>query len=165
LGVVKAYETSEKSGFSGMRIILSPEVFADLQCKKAKSEYFECYCKRLTVWNIPTNYLFKHLVRNREGKNVNYFELLWSYNSFESGDFSHIDVLKKLESTFKGEAIKHSMATAQLFYDSLLLTMWNRPKDERFAEQSSKLKQLIKSDCLLLLNRFFSKLINFRLCF
>jgi hypothetical protein len=123
-GVAKAYETSERTGISGMRILISPEVFNDLHCKRIEENGKVYFITRFAMTNnINQLYVFKHLDRNRENEKIDCYELLWPFHSFLNDDFTCVDQLAKLKPTFKGEALKHYYETLELMYECFKLPL------------------------------------------
>jgi hypothetical protein len=143
LGVVNAYETSEKSNLSGMRIILSTEVFNDLQPVCEQTPYI--YKKEIAIFqnNIPDSYYFKQINEDRCGNPTHLYELIWSYQGLRNCTYGHVKTIKGIASFIPVAAKKHLKATSQVLLDGLLLTDCNALAQDDFSNAKEQLERLI----------------------
>ncbi|SHM51264.1 hypothetical protein SAMN05444266_108329 [Chitinophaga jiangningensis] len=128
--VARAYETSELSRLSGMRIIISPEVIVDLEVSHLTIPDFQCYIKDIPTYGIDMRYYFRHIDTNEKDEKCNLYEMLWPYNRVNDHAPECIDILTKIKPTFPLAVIRQFSKTAQLFHDSYLLSEW-KIKDQR----------------------------------
>lgn len=145
LGVVNAYETSEKSNLSGMRIILSMEVFNDLQANPIDTSNIH-YKKEIDIFhsNVPTPYYLKQISEDRCGNPTHLYELIWSYQGMNTCTYDYVDKIKGIAPSIPDAAKKHLKATAQVLLDGLLLTDCNSQAGNKFSHARNQLEQLIK---------------------
>ncbi|WPV65937.1 hypothetical protein [Chitinophaga sp. LS1] len=122
--VARAYETSELSKLSGMRIIISPEVIKDLEVLHLTIPDFQCYFKDLSTYGVDMRYYFRHIDTNEKSEECNLYEMLWPYNRVNDQAYACIDILTKIKPTFPQAVIRQFNKTAQLFHDSYLLSEW-----------------------------------------
>lgn len=122
MAVARAYNVSEKSGLSGMQVILSPEVIADLDVLQVSLPNYPCFIKQFVRYgNVPIKYYFKHITSNERGAACDLYTLLWCYSRLNSHAYECVDLLRKVKRNFGGEAIRHFHKTVDLFIDTHLL--------------------------------------------
>lgn len=143
LGVARAYWTSEKSKLSGMRIIISPEAFADLTAKKLFNKPIECFGLEISEDNVPFPYYFKHIDTNEDGKPTDLYELIWSYTGLDSCTYEYIDELEKLKPTFTEKSKRHFTETAKVLLAGLLLTECDTRTENIFETEKARIEGLI----------------------
>ena len=139
LGVARAYWTSEKSKLSGMRIILSKEVVDVLPKVEVMGRIFKI---DVPVFKTSIPIFLKHIPTNEDNKNIDCFELIWTYH-LNGPRYEFIDELIKLKPTFETKQLRHFIATAEIIKNGLMLydaTKWNR---EILEENISKLDKAI----------------------
>ena len=163
LGVARAYYTSEKSGLSGMRIIISPEVLEDFELTTYNEVPFECYCfegnnllynPNLTKDTEKVKLFFLPIRQNEKGENVNLFELCWpvykySWSNNKIDIHTFVNEIIKIEPFYNSENIRHLRKTAELLYKSfeIALTIDSdaySAEDIKFAREKLKLIANIK---------------------
>ncbi len=142
--VARAYLVCEESCLSGMRIIVSPEVMADLNVLQVSIPEFKCFSKEMMTYTIMRNYYFKHVETNELEKAVELCEMLWPVNKLDDTAFECIDILKKIKPSFPLESKqrRHFDKTVQVFVNSLRMTSDSYYQKERYASSKEKLNQL-----------------------
>jgi hypothetical protein len=158
LGVARAYFTSEKSGLSGMRVLISPEVLEGLNLIPFTEVSFECYFiegENLLFSNkIPNDIqkvkiFFMPVRQNERGDIVNLYELCWPVYKYSwSENKTDIDVfvaeLLKIEPEYKIENVRHLKRTAELLLKSFEIALAINPnaytaKQIKYARENMKL--------------------------
>jgi hypothetical protein len=132
--VARAYETSEQSQLSGMRVLIAPEVIADLHVQQVTIQSFPCFAATILSYGIPIMRYFKQITTNEKGDPCKLYELLWPFGQVNDHAHEFIEILRKLQPTFPPKAARHFMQTARLFHDSYLISSW-RQKDSRIFER------------------------------
>lgn len=122
--VARAYETSELSNLSGMRILLAPEVMEDLKVLHLTIPDFLCYVADIRTYKTMIRYYFRKIPFNEKGDPSLLHELLWPFSRVNDHAYECIDILKKLKPTFPPKAARHFIQTARLFHDTYLLSEW-----------------------------------------
>jgi hypothetical protein len=147
--VVRAYNTSEKSLLSGMRIIISPEVFNDLNALQSTFPDFKCFVKEIMTYKVSMYYYFKHITRNERkerGKDgsdeTDLYELLWPFNRIDDNPPECLDILKKIKGNIPVKEIRHYKKTVNLFLDSFLLTSWRTRQKEQYDRIKTQLETM-----------------------
>lgn len=144
LAVARAYEVSEKSKLSGMRIIISPEVIKDLNVLHITIPEFKCYCKDIKAYNILIRHYFKHITINEANETIDLYELLWPFDRVNDYAPECIDIFKKIKGAFPEKFFRHFRQTVKLFIDSYQLSEWKIKSVEIFQRDKNKLQDLIK---------------------
>lgn len=136
LGVARAYHTSEKSNLSGMRIIISPETFKDIELVAYNNVSFECYYiegenflyEEFLPKDNKINRIFVLPIRkNEKGEDVNLYEICWPVykylNETRYGIDTYVEELLKSEQNFNENSKRHFYATAILLKKSYEITI------------------------------------------
>lgn len=147
LGVMRAYLTSEKSYLSGMRLIISPEVFSDLTTDTVSNLPFECYkVESESPFNgSSTIPLYLTPIRKNENDEVvNLYELLWP--DLSSCTFEQIKTLEKIKQNFPKQHMRHFKKTAEVIYKALLLTTCAHTVESQFENCKKKLEEYINEN-------------------
>lgn len=139
LGVVRAYQVSEKSNLSGMRIIISPEVLNDLNPIDKLAIPFECLAYNCQYYidlkndkNEQTFPMFFIPIRkNEKDENVNLYELIWPVYipivdlQNQLTIYSCINELRKMKGNFPQKQKRHFVKTAYIIHKAYLLSRDN----------------------------------------
>jgi hypothetical protein len=137
LGVARAYYTSEKSGLSGMRIIISPEVLESFILRPYTEVPFECYfiegdnllySPELESDIQKVKLFFLPVRENEKGNTVNLYELCWPVYKYSFSDnktdiHTFINEVIKIEPQYDKDNIRHLRETAKLLYKSFEIAM------------------------------------------
>jgi hypothetical protein len=149
LAVARAYHTSEKSNLSGMKIIISPEVFNDLHALESTFPEFKCFVKEIMTYKVPMNYYLRHISKNevkergKEGSDeANLYELLWPYNRIDDNPPECIEILNKIKGNIPEKEIRHYKKPVKLFLDSFLITPWRMKHEELFLHFRAQLEEI-----------------------
>ncbi len=142
--VARAYNTSEKSGLSGMRVIISPEVLEDLNLLQVSITEFPCFCIEVSPYNIRMTYHFKHHGINENGQPINIYEMLWPITRLDSEPHDCIDTLTKIKTLYPTgcKAKRHFDQTVMLFIDSIRMvrsSYWDIENNSRHKQSLQKL--------------------------
>lgn len=143
LGVANAYYTSEKSNLSGMRIIISPEVFTDLNVQILANMPIDCFSLNISENNISFPYYFRHIITDEKKEPTNLYEMIWSLDGMNDCTYDYINVLEKLKPTFKEESIRHFTETAKVLLAGLLLSDCESKNVNTFNDKKDILEKLI----------------------
>ena len=143
LGVARAYWTSEKSNLSGMRIIISPEVFADLYTQPVSNKSIECFGIDIIENDVPIPYFFTHISVDEKNNLTDLYELIWSFDGMSDCFYEYIDELEKLKPTFNDLSKRHFKETAKVLLSGLLLSDCKSRTINIFDNQKKKLENMI----------------------
>lgn len=142
-GVANAYWTSEKSGLSGMKVILAEDVIQDLRTTHLGSDPFERVGKEITSEGVVMPYFFKRVTGGSKEKPVTLFELLWSRDTMGNTPWDYIDELAKLRQTFKPKYLKHYVDTACLLRDSMDISGIKESMPDVYERERKRLVEMI----------------------
>jgi hypothetical protein len=132
LAVAEAYYTAEKTYLSGMRVIITPEAFADLSALENTFKGFKCFQKSIMTFEVAIDYQFKHISKNERRErckdakddSTNLYELLWPSGLISDDLAGCLSILNKIKTNFPGAVIRHHQKTAGVFRDSFLISRW-----------------------------------------
>lgn len=112
-GIARAYNTSENSGFSGMRIIISDEVLSFLELQEKSSNDFLCKFTMLPTYMTSVPIHFRQIEGIENKKPKTYYELIWTF-SVNGHQYDYVDELIKLQHTFTSKTKRHLLETIEL---------------------------------------------------
>jgi hypothetical protein len=143
-GVARAYWTSEKSNLSGMRIIISPEVFHDLGAKERLDKEVACFGMDVKEGNGSQPYFFKYLSVDEKHNQTNLYEMIWSFQGMNDCTSDYTSQLEKIRPTFTKPAERHFIQTAKVLLTGLLLSDCEKRTETLFNNQKRKLESFIQ---------------------
>ena len=144
LGVARAYWTSEKTKLSGMRLIISEEVVADLTLKKYSKNGYDCFAQEYTYNNVPLYLFLEKITKNEENCAVNLYELIWTESVMSSCTYDYVTQLNNISRNFNTKSIRHFQKTAEVVLKGLLLTNCNESTANVFDKNKNELTQMTK---------------------
>lgn len=143
-GVAHAFWTSEKSGISGMKIILTNEVIQDLRTTHLGTNPFEHVIKEIASENVVLPYYFKRVTGGTKEKPVTLFELIWPFEAMGNTPWNFIDELEKLHATFDPNHLRHFTATAKLFRDALDISGQRKGNPVVYERERDRLNEMVE---------------------
>lgn len=144
-GVANAYWAAEKSGVSGMRIIITEEVWRDIGVSHMGLEPFEYYAKEIAVENVLHPYYFK-VIDNRASNLIGtLYELLWPADTMGNTPNDYVSELIKLRETFASKHLRHIVDTAKLMVDSMDIAPASFRERDIYARERARLDDLIRT--------------------
>ncbi len=122
LGVARAYWTSEKTKLSGMRLIISEEVIADLSLINYSKNGYDCFAQEYTYNNILNSLFLERITENEDGCAVNVYELIWPEAAMSSCTYDYVTQLNNIRQNFNTKSLRHFQKTALVVLKGLLLS-------------------------------------------
>lgn len=144
LGVARAYWTSEKTKLSGMRLIISDEVVADLTLKKHSRNGYYCFAQEYTYNNIPLYLFLEKIATNEENCPVNVYELIWTETAMSSCTYDYVTQLNNIRKNFNTKSLRHFQKTAEVVLKGLLLSDCNERTENVYEKYKNELTQMTK---------------------
>ena len=141
LGVARAYWTSEKSKISGMRIIISNEVIADLQPKEVCKNGLVCLGTDFSYLGFVLPLFFNKININEENISVDLYELIWP--DMSSGTYEYVSELNKIRNQFDNESFRHFNKTAEIILKGLIISDCQFSNPDAYKEYSIILERMI----------------------
>jgi len=148
--VVRAYQTSEKTWLSGMRIILHPDAFMDLNALESTLPAFPCFAKEVREYGVAMYYYFKHIlhderIERRKGDDdqTDLYELLWPVGRLNDDPAECVTFLRKIKENIPENVIRHHRKTANLFHESFMLSSWRTKNQELYTRLQGELAAML----------------------
>lgn len=143
-GPARAYLTSEFSHLSGMRVIIAPEVMADIGTQPTDSNPFPHMKMGIVENGFSIPFFFKPVYKNELGLVTNLHELVWTREGLNDCSFGFVEELEKLLPTFTKRTMRHFAATARIMLDGLPLTDCRNHSPDAMDRTSGRLEKLIQ---------------------
>jgi hypothetical protein len=144
LGVARAYQVSEKSKLSGMRLIISDEIIKDLLIKKESKNDFDYYVQEVPINGVPDRLYFDKITKNEDNCDVNLYEMIWTAPLMSDCTKDNIKHLNNLRVNFDSNSMRHFRKTAEMLFKGLLVSNCNRNGTNVFEIAKREIQDLMK---------------------